>query len=172
MPGTGAPKPQATGPDTLGAEPFGSASALIGSRQNVSARRLAEPGPSAAHFNALLELAAATPARVAAARQKAHRASLLMLAAACLQPRVPDIPAPERMESMGAAIQNLLLGAHAMGFGAGLTSGQAMASPRLAALLRLLPGEVAVCGVNVGTVSPRGGPPRQRPGPASFTTVL
>ena len=48
-------------------------------------------------------------------------APLLMLAVACLGPREPDTPMLERMVSMGAAIQNLLLGAHALGFGAGLT---------------------------------------------------
>ena len=42
---------------------------------------------------------------------------------------------------MGAAIQNLLLGAHSMGYGAGLTIGQAMSSPRLNALLGLADGE-------------------------------
>ena len=74
----------------------------------------------------------ATPEQMEQAREKAHRAPLLMLAVACLGPREPDTPMLERMVSMGAAIQNLLLGAHAMGFGAGLTSGQAMGSPRCA----------------------------------------
>ena len=64
----------------------------------------------------------ALPEQIAQARDKAHRAPLLMLAVACLGPREPDTPMLERMVSMGAAIQNLLLGAHAMGFGAGLTS--------------------------------------------------
>ena len=54
-----------------------------------------------------------------------------LCAVACLGRREPDTPALERMVSMGAAIQNMLLGAHAMGFGAGLTSGKAMASSRL-----------------------------------------
>lgn len=56
--------------------------------------------------------------------KKARRAPLLLVAVACLGPREPNTPSLERMVSMGAAIQNLLLGAHAMGFGAGLTSGR------------------------------------------------
>ena len=57
-----------------------------------------------------------------------HRAPLLLAAVACLGDSEPNTPPLERMISMGAAIQNVLLGAHAMGFGVGLTSGKAMAS--------------------------------------------
>ena len=105
----------------------------------------------------------ATPAQQQAARDKAHRAPLVLVAVACLGPREPDIPALERMLSMGAAIQNLLLGAHAMGFGAGLTSGQAMASPRLHVLCGLQDGEVPVCCINIGTVRQRKAATRVRP---------
>jgi nitroreductase len=104
----------------------------------------------------------ATLAQIGAAREKAHRAPLLMVAVASLGPREPDIPVLERMVSMGAAIQNVLLGAHALGFGAGLTSGQAMSSPRLHELLRLADGEVPVCCVNIGTVA-KAKPGRLRP---------
>ncbi len=106
------------------------------------------------------------------AREKAHRAPLLILVVACLGPREPDIPTLERMVSVGAAVQNLLLGAHAMGFGTGLTSGKAMTSTRLTALLVLTDTEVPVCCINIGTVGrhkPRQG---KRPAPASFTTTL
>lgn len=115
--------------------------------------------------------AAATPEQIESAREKACRAPLLMVAVACLGPREPNTPPLERMVSMGAAIQNLLLGAHAMGFGAGLTSGQAMASPRLRALLSLGEGEQAVCCVNVGRVT-KSKPGRLRPEPASFVSTL
>ena len=94
-----------------------------------------------------------------------------MVAVACLGPREPNTPALERMVSMGAAIQNILLGAHAMGFGAGLTSGRAMGSPRLRSLLSLSDGEEAVCCVNVGTVT-KSKPSRLRPVPASFVSTL
>jgi len=197
---------------TEGKEPeeFLFAQALIGSRQNVSPKRLVEPGPSAAQLDALLSMAAAAPdhglltpwrfIRVAAeqrhrladvfalalidrdpgatleqiesAREKAHRAPLLLIAVACLGPREPNTPALERMVSMGAAIQNLLLGAHAMGFGAGLTSGQAMASPGLLELCGLGEGEVPVCCVNVGTVSKRKPASRLRPAAADILCDL
>ena len=114
----------------------------------------------------------ATPEQIAQAREKAHRAPCLLVAIACLGPREPDTPMLERMVSMGAAIQNILLGAHAMGFGAGLTSGQAMASPRLRALCGLGEGEVPVCCVNIGTATQRSQRKAARPLPAQFVGVL
>jgi nitroreductase len=190
-------------------EAFALAQTLIGTRQNVSPKRLVEPGPSAGQLEALLALAATAPdhglltpwrfilvpagqrhrlaevfalalvdrdpgatlEQIEAARAKAHRAPLLLVAIACLGPREPDIPPLERMVSMGAAIQNLLLGAHAMGFGAGLTSGQAMASERLRALCGLAEGEVAVCCVNIGTVGRHKGT-RWRASPGTLLTEL
>lgn len=113
----------------------------------------------------------ATLDQIEAAREKAHRAPVLFVAIACLGPREPDTPLLERMVSMGAAIQNILLGAHAMGFGGGLTSGQAMTSPRLRELLSLVEGEDAVCCVNLGSVS-NARPGRHRPAPASFVRAL
>jgi len=113
----------------------------------------------------------ATLEQIESAREKAHRAPVLLVAIACLGPREPNIPPLERMVSMGAAIQNLLLGAHAMGYGGGLTSGQAMSSPRLRDFLSLAEGELAVCCVNLGTVS-KAKPGRVRPSPSSFATTL
>ncbi len=192
------------------ADDFSFARALIGSRQNVSPKRLVEPGPSSEQLESLLALAAAAPdhglltpwrfiiiapaqrhrlaevfagalidrdpgatlAQIEAAREKAYRAPQLMVAVACLGAREPNTPPLERMVSMGAAIQNILLGAHAMGFGAGLTSGQAMTSPRLRALCGLCEGEVAVCCLNIGTVSKRKASSRIRPLPLLFTSEL
>jgi nitroreductase len=189
---------------------FSMAQALISSRQNVSPKRLVEPGPSADQLDALLSLAAAAPdhgllmpwrfilvpaaqrhhlaevfalalidrdpgatlEQIESAREKAHRAPLLLVVIAGLGSREPDTPPLERMVSMGAAIQNLLLGAHAMGFGAGLTSGQAMASRRLHELCGLVEGEAAVCCVNIGTVSKRKSAARVRPQPAAFLSEL
>jgi nitroreductase len=194
----------------LDGDPFGFAQSLIGSRQNVSPKRLVEPGPTAEQLHDLLSLAAAAPdhgiltpwrfiivpadqrhrmaevfalalidrdpgatlEQIESAREKAHRAPLLMVAIACLGSREPDTPPLERMVSMGAAIQNLLLGAHAMGFGAGLTSGQAMASMRLSELCGLAAGEMPVCCVNIGTVSKRKPGTRVRPLPSAFVSEL
>ncbi len=114
----------------------------------------------------------ASDAQMVAAREKAHRAPLLMVVVACLGTRDPDIPALERLVSVGAAVQNILLGAHALGFGTGLTSGKAMASTRLRALLGLPESDVPVCCINIGTVAlhkPRQG---KRPAPEAFTATL
>ena len=95
---------------------------------------------------------AALPKQLEAAREKAHRAPLLLLAVARLDDTDTEVPAPERWISLGCALQNMLLAAHAMGYGSALTSGQALRSPRLHALFTLGPGEVPACFVNVGTV--------------------
>jgi nitroreductase len=73
--------------------------------------------------------------------------------------------------SFGCAIQNILLSAHGAGFGTGLTSGQAMASPRLRVLFNLQAGEQAVCCINIGTVTRRKAP-RLRPQTAAFVSSL
>ena len=114
---------------------------------------------------------AAGETQLAQAREKAFRGPLLMLAVARLGAAEPDIPALERVVSLGCAIQNLLLAAQAMGYGCGLASGQAMGSAALRTLFRLVPGEEAVCFVSVGTVrEPR--PPRPRPQPADILASL
>lgn len=202
--------PVGESPDGTEIEILSMARALVESRQNVSPKRLVEPGPSAEQLDALLSMAAAAPdhglltpwrfilvpseqrhrlaevfalalidrdpgatlEQIESAREKAHRAPLLLVAVACLGPRQPDTPALERVVSMGAAIQNLLLGAHAMGFGAGLTSGQAMASPRLRELCGLHEGEVPVCCVNIGTVAKQKLAMRTRPTTDHILSVL
>lgn len=183
---------------------------LIASRQNVSPKRLVEPGPSQAQLDRLFVAAAAAPdhgqllpwrfvivpqdkrgllaeafalalidrdpgatlVQIEAAREKAHRSPLLMLAVARLVSQLePEIPNVERMVSLGCAVQNLLLASHAMGFGAGLTSGQAMASPSIRELFALSADETAVCFVNVGTISKRK-PARIRPAAEQFVSTL
>ncbi|OGB34095.1 MAG: nitroreductase [Burkholderiales bacterium RIFCSPLOWO2_12_FULL_61_40] len=204
-----------------------SVSALMHARQNVSAKRLVEPGPSAQQLQQILESAAAapdhgqlrpwrfvvvpadqrgrlsevfgqalldrdpqaSPDQLESAREKAHRAPLLIMAIVRLtdqsaQPgtapgrgaqhpesSAADVSDAERLVSLGCAIQNMLLSAQAAGFGAGLTSGQAMASPHLRALFGLYPNEQAVCCINIGTVS-KHKPPRVRPALADFVTYL
>ena len=183
---------------------------LIASRQNVSPKRLVEPGPSRAQLDRLLLAAAAAPdhgqllpwrfvvvpqakrdllaevfalalidrdpgatlLQIETAREKAHRAPLLMLAAVRLvSEHEPEIPNVERIVSLGCAIQNMLLAATAMGFGSGLTSGQAMTSDRMRDLFRLSADEQAVCFINVGTTT-KLKPGRIRPTPAQLTSSL
>ena len=114
---------------------------------------------------------AALPAQIDAAREKAHRAPLLLLAVARLDAADAEVPAPERWISLGCAIQNLLLAAHAMGYGTALTSGRAIASPRLRALFALPAGDEPVCFVNVGTVE-SSKPMRPRPAAADVVGWL
>jgi len=203
------------------------ANALMHSRQNVSPRRLDEPGPSAQQLQDILGTAGAapdhgrllpwrfvvvpkarrerlaevfgralvardpnaTPAQIDNAREKAHRAPFLMLAIARLTDRdAPAGSAPgrgaqhpestetevndaERLVSFGCAIQNIVLSAHAAGFGTGLTSGQALASPLLRALFGLRENEQAVCCINIGTVT-KHKPVRLRPVVSDYVSEL
>lgn len=121
---------------------------------------------------ALLERdAQATSEQVGQAKEKAYRAPLLMLVIGQLEGGDPDIDAAERLISAGCAVQNILLTAHAMGYGAALTSGKALKSPPLRALFCLSAGEQALCFINIGT--PRKmKPARERPAVDRYVSVL
>lgn len=192
------------------------ADVLIQGRQNVSPKRLLDPGPTSEQLQRMLQAAAAapdhgqllpwrfvlippsqrsrlaeafarallerdpiaTPEQVEQARSKAYRAPCLMLAIARLAEASPahdginvEVNDAERLVSLGCAIQNMLLCAHAAGFGTGLTSGQAMTSSPLRALFQLKANEQAVCCVNIGTVSHRKSA-RIRPEVARFFSSL
>jgi len=114
----------------------------------------------------------ATVEQIDSAREKALRAPLLLLAVACHGRSEARIPVCEQLVSLGAAVQNVLLGAQALGFGSGLTSGQAMDSEPLRALFGLQAHEAAVCFVNIGTVGKHKASNRVRPAPEEFLCVL
>jgi len=99
--------------------------------------------------------AGATPEQAAQAREKAHRAPVLMLAVVDAQRGDPGIGLAERLVSAGCAVQNMLLMATAQGYGSALTSGKALQSPALRALFRLAETEQAVCFISIGTVQSR-----------------
>lgn len=189
--------------------PDGFAQALISTRQNVSPKRLVEPGPSEVQLEQLFRAAAAAPdhgllrpwrfviipagrrtdlaevfalalvdrdpgatlEQIESAREKAHRAPLLMLVVAQLGDVDANIPVLERMVSVGCAVQNMLLMAHSQSLGSSLTSGQAMQSPRMRRLFDLRESEEPVCFLNVGTVAKRK-TQRAHPRPQDFVTVL
>lgn len=90
---------------------------------------------------------------LAQAREKAHRAPWLLLAVCRVRGANAEVPAQERLLSAGAAIQNMLLLATAMGLGSGLTSGKALASDALRALFGLHADEDALCFINIGHVA-------------------
>ncbi len=95
----------------------------------------------------------------------------MILAIARLETDAAAIPDMKRVVSLGCAIQNILLMAHALGFGAGLTSGQALRSPRMRELFSLAEHEQPVCFLNVGTATKRK-PLRVRPPAAAFIDTL
>jgi nitroreductase len=75
------------------------------------------------------------------------------LAAANLNDTEDGITPYEKMISLGCAVQNILLMAHALGFGAGLSSGKAMQSERLKQLFKLSTNTIPICFITIGTVS-------------------
>ena len=87
----------------------------------------------------------AEPAAQARARDKAQHGATLLLAVADLRAIEPEVPAIERLISLGAAIQNMLLMATAQGLGSGLGGGRALSSTALRRGLGLQDGEHAVC---------------------------
>jgi len=106
-----------------------------------------------AFADALLERdAGATEAQKDEARRKAHRAPFLVLVIARLDPALGPTHPQERLISAGCAVQNMLLAAHAMGFGAGLSSGRALYSQRMRRLFGLTEHEQPLCFLSVGTV--------------------
>jgi len=121
---------------------------------------------------ALLERdAAATAVQLQEAREKALRGPFLALVVARLDPELGPAHPQERVVSAGCAIQNMLLTAHALGFGAGLSSGRALYSQPLRALFGLSPQEQPLCFFSVGTVRRRK-PAKPRPNPADYTSEL
>jgi nitroreductase len=93
----------------------------------------------------------ALPHQLQEARDKAHRGPVLLLAIADLRADNDDVPQVERLVTLGCAIQNLLLAAHARGFGSGLSSGRALRSRALHQAFGLQVGEHAVCFISLGT---------------------
>lgn len=106
---------------------------------------------------------AVTATERAEARVKAHRAPELLLAVVRLAPAHDDVVEHERYVTLGAALMAMLLAAHAMGFGAMLTSGRALRSPAFARGLGLAADERPVCFVSLGTP----GEVRRRPRPSA-----
>ncbi len=96
--------------------------------------------------------ASATEAQKKDARDKAHRGPFLVLVVARLDPALGPAHPQERLISAGCAIQNMLLTAHAMGFGTGLSAGRGLYSQAMRRLFRLEEHERPLCFLSVGTV--------------------
>ena len=105
------------------------------------------------------------------ARDKAYRGPFLLLVIARLDPALGSAHSQERLISAGCAVQNMLLTAHAMGFGAGLSSGRALYSQRMRLVFGLTEHEQPLCFLTVGTVLRRKSP-RLRPATDDYTSTL
>ncbi|MDA8256549.1 MAG: nitroreductase [Betaproteobacteria bacterium] len=105
------------------------------------------------------------------ARAKAFRGPFLLLVVARLDPDLGATHPQERLISAGCAIQNMLLTAHAMGFGAGLSSGRALYSQQMRSLFGLSAHEQPLCFLTLGTVT-KAKAPRPRPLMADYTSTL
>jgi len=113
----------------------------------------------------------ATEVQKQEARGKAFRGPFLALVVARLDPELGPIHPQERIISAGCAIQNMLLVAHALGFGAGLSSGRALYSDQMRSLFGLSAHEQPLCFLTVGTVQ-RGKSARPRPVMGDYTSTL
>lgn len=113
----------------------------------------------------------ATEVQKQEARAKAFRGPFLALVVVRLDPALGDTHPQERMISAGCAIQNMLLAAHAMGFGAGLSSGRGLYSRQMRRLFALSAQEQPLCFLSVGTVTRRKSA-RPRPVMGDYTSIL
>jgi len=113
----------------------------------------------------------ATEVQMQDARAKAFRGPLLVLVVVRLDPELGPTHPQERVVSAGCAIQNMLLIAHAMGFGAGLSSGRALYSRQMRLLFNLSEHEQPLCFLTAGTVQTSKSA-RPRPLMADYTSAL
>jgi len=120
--------------------------------------------------SALLErLPNADPESLSRAREKASRAPLLLGLVMQLN-RTADVPhVDDQLASGGAALQNVLLAAHSLGFGARALSGQAVRTTAFRTALNLAEAEIFLCFIAIGTAT--SAPRRnERPAPESLLT--
>ncbi|MGA9335082.1 MAG: nitroreductase [Rudaea sp.] len=105
-----------------------------------------------------------SPAALTKDRERYSFAPLIVAVVARVEPDHPKVPEQEQILSAGCVAHNLLLGAHAMGFGAQWLTGWAAYDADAAALFGLSAQERIVAFVHIGT--PReSAPERSRPSP-------
>jgi len=102
-------------------------------------------------------------------RARPLRAPLQIAVAATVDPDHPKIPAIEQILSAGAAVQNMLLAAHAEGFGAKWVTGANAYDEHVKAALGLAAADRLVGFVYLGTVD--GAPPKVPHADAQAHTV-
>lgn len=110
-----------------------------------------------------------SPEGLARERAKALRAPLIVVAVAHVQDtaRIPQI---EQVLSAGAAAQNIMLAAHALGYGAMWKTGDPAYDDAVKAGLHLQAGDQIVGFLYLGTRVARAAPGAARPTPRDFVT--
>lgn len=93
-----------------------------------------------------------SPEQIERAREKAFNGACLIAVIARLRQDLRDVPLHEQWVSVGAATQNMLLAAHALGFGAMLVSGDKVATRALCQGLGLRDGEQLLGFVALGSI--------------------
>jgi nitroreductase len=97
---------------------------------------------------------AASPQAVERERDKALRAPLIIVVAAHLDPAITKIPQIEQTLSAGAAAQNIMLAAWALGFNAMWKTGGAAYDAAVKQALGLEPSDAVVGFLYIGTEAP------------------
>jgi nitroreductase len=92
-----------------------------------------------------------TSEQISDAKNKAYRAPFLLMGVINVRGLDSEIPAAERYISAGCAIQNILLMAHSMGFGASPTSGKSMYMDPVRNIFKLSDEEEPLCFISIGT---------------------
>ena len=115
----------------------------------AEAKRLRSPGEN--------------PEEVERERERGRRAPVTLAVIARLRRDLEKVPVRDQYASVGAAIQNILLSAHAMGFGAKTLSGAKVNDPFICEALRVGPEEELVCFICMGTPADA---PKERPRPS------
>lgn len=100
----------------------------------------------------------ATEAELDRVREKAARAPVIVAAAAHVTDLGRKIPAIEQVVAVGAAVQNMILAAHALGYGTMWKTGDAAYDPLVKEALGLDPAEEIVGFVYLGTAVVPGHP--------------
>ncbi|MBV9523220.1 MAG: nitroreductase [Alphaproteobacteria bacterium] len=106
----------------------------------------------------------APQAKIAAERQKAMRAPTILVLAAAVQgnPKVPEI---EQVVAVGAAAQNILIAAHALGLGGFWRTGPAAYDPEVKEALGFGRGDTIIGFLYLGSVAVPGRPREIEPAP-------
>jgi nitroreductase len=104
------------------------------------------------------------------AREKAFNGACLIAIVGRIRNDIPDVPVLEQWVSVGAALQNILLGSEAMGFGAMIVSGDKVATQSLRDGFALSAQEQLLGFVAIGTPTkdPR---PVERPKVSDVLTI-